>query len=184
MKKVFILATLAAILLASCEKVKDATSKDITVEGVEFKFSEKTVSGISGTSMMKSATTNSTFNITREVDISELSDSEVIEYANKIKKVKINSSLLKVTMSVPGVFKVTDFEIYAKDVGSFSISDYTVGEELVPSKEMNAYMAEVIKKLLNTKKLEVTVKGKTDAPAGTTVTVSYKNDIVFTVSLL
>jgi len=185
MKRILILAALATVSLASCDKVKDATSKDITVNGVEFQFTGNTEAVKSGASITRSAATTSTFSVTKEVDISDLSDSEVIEYADKISKVKVNSSLVKVTMDASGVVTVTNFEITAEGVdGSIKVPSYTVGEDFVPTKEMNAYTAALIKKLLDSKKLKVTVKGETDAPAGTKVTVRYKNDIVFTLSLL
>jgi len=186
MKRIFILAALAMITLASCDKVKDATSKDVTVNGVEFKFMATTAAVKSGgASIARSATTNSSFNITEELDISDLSDEEVIEYADKIRKIKVKSSQVKVTMNAPGKLTVTNFVISAEGVtGKITVPSYTVGDVFEPTKEMNEYTASLIEKLLKSKKLKVTVSGETDAPVGTIVTVSYKNDIVFTISLL
>ena len=89
-KKLFTIALAATALLAGCDKIKDAASKDFTVNGVKFEFNATVEGG--GTR----AGEGGSFSVTRTVSLSEIGSSELAEYKNMIDKVKANSSKLRV----------------------------------------------------------------------------------------
>lgn len=182
MKKIFIAALICAMILpVSCDKLKESLSRDIPVNNVKFNFTALTTDGVTTRS---SATTNS-FSVTRKVDISELGSSEVAEYAGKISKVVVNNSLLKITTTPSGSYTVTDVTISAENVsGSLVIPSYSLGGDFTAPANMNSFTTAFIMKLLSAKSITVSVSGKTDAPAGTSIQISYENDLVFTAGLL
>ena len=185
MKKLILLAA-AMILLAGCNKIKEVTSKKFTVNDVKFNFSANVdntaAAAMSG--MTRAGTTNS-FTVTRTVNISELGSSELEEYASKISEVAVNSSLINVTINLEGNYTVTNLTVSAAEVpGSLVVPSYTVGGAFTPPSNMFTYTATLIMKLIDAKSVTVTVKGDTDAPIGTTVNISYENDLIFTASLL
>ena len=47
----------------------------------------------------------------------------------------------------------------------------------------NAYTSTFLMKLLDAEKIDVTVTGQSDAPAGTTLNIKYQNDIMCTAGL-
>jgi len=169
--------------LTSCDKIKEATSHDFTVKNVNFDFTAITNGAVSAVVTRADGTTS--FSETRMVDISEISSSELAKYVNKINKVRVNSSQLTVTMIPAGIYTVTNLTISAVGVpGSIVIPSYTLGEAFIQPLGMDAYTSAFIVKLIDSKKVEVTVSGTTNAPEGTTVKVSYKNELLFTASLL
>ena len=175
---------LVMVSLAGCDKIQELTSKDITVNNVTFDFSALTEANAGGSASMTRAETVSTFSETRVVDISEIGSAEVAEYASKISKVMVNSSLLHITIAPSGNYTVTNVKITAVGVsGSLNIPSYTIGSAFTPPSDMNTYTVAFITKLLSEKSLTVTVSGETDAPSGTTVTVSYESDLILTASL-
>jgi len=131
------------------------------------------------------AGTANSFTVTRTVNISELGSSELDEYANKISNVVVNSSLINVTIVPAGSYTVSNLTVSAAGVsGSLVVPSYTVGGAFTPPSNMFTYTATLIMKLIEAKSLTVTVSGDTDAPVGTTVNISYENDLIFTASLL
>ena len=181
---------IATVSLAGCEKVKDATSKDIKANDVKFDFTADVVEAaeaqMSVAAVMKqTAAATNTFSKTRMVDISELSSEEIMDYASKISKVTANSSVIEVTVSPAGTYTIENLTFEAVGVsGSLVVPSYTTGDELTPPAGMDAYLASFVMKLLSAKKVEVTVFGKTDAPADATVNISYGGDLVLKASLL
>jgi hypothetical protein len=124
------------------------------------------------------------FSVTRTVDVSEIESSDVIEYANKISNVTVNNSLINVTTTPAGNYTVANLTVSVDGVsGSLVVPSYTIGSAFTPPSNMNTYTAAFIMKLLSAESVTVTVSGKTDAPAGTTVDISYENDLVFTAKL-
>ena len=177
----------AMMSLPGCDKMKDAVSRDIKVNNVKFAFEAPVSSNAAETllAVTTRAGTENSFSVTRTVDISEMGNSEIIEYANKIKKVTVNTSLLVITTSPAGSYTVTGVKVTATGVGGeLSVPSYTLGSAFTPPDEMNTYTAAFITQLLFAKTVTVTVSGKTDAPAGTVINISYESNLVFTVSLL
>ena len=182
MKKGIILAALAMTTLAGCDKV----TKDIDVDNVKFEFTAVTenVANRSGLTIKSSGTTTS-FSVTRKVDLSEFSTAEIVDYLDKINKVAVNNPVLKITMNPPGAYEITNFTLTAEGVkGSLDIASYKIGDEFVPPSGMKKFTSDFIMKLISEKSLSVTVSGETNAPAGTTVKISYESDLVVTVDLL
>ena len=186
MKKIFFAAlTCAMVSLASCDKLKDATSRDIKVNNVKFEFAATSSNAETRGAVETRAATDNTFTVTRLVNITELGNSEIIEYAGKISKVAVNSPLLKITASPPGNYTVSDVTVIAEGVaGTLSVPSYTLGNAFTPPTNMNAYTVAFVTKLLSAKLVSVTVSGKTDAPAGTVIRISYESDMVLTANLL
>ncbi len=188
MKKLIFLALLAMVSLVGCDAIKEATTYDITANNVKFDFSAITsgdaVSKNGATVMSREGAMNS-FIETRTVDISEIGNSELAEYANKITKVLVKNSLLNISMNPSGEYIIENLTITAVGVeGSLVIPSYTVGSNFVGPATMNTFTTNLFKKLIRDKSVTVTVSGQTDAPTGTTVKVSYQSDVVFTASLI
>jgi len=185
MKKIIIAAlTCAIVSLVSCDKLKDTLSHDIKVNKVKFDFTAITSDGTDTKAVSTRATTN-TFAGTRTVDISEIGSSELMEYAGKISKVAVNSTLLNITANPSGSYTVTNLTLTADGVpGSLIIPSYSLGSAFTPPSGMDAYTSAFIMKLLAAKTVTVMVSGQTDAPAGTTIQISYESDLVFTASVL
>ena len=176
LKKGLLMAALTVILSAGCESLKDSVTTDIDAENVKLEFTAVTESKKSETS---------SFSVTRTVNIAELSYEEIVEYAEKIDKVTVNSSGFSAEVTPAGSYTITNLTVTAEGVpGSLSVPSYTVGEAFAAPAGMNDYTALFIMKLIGEKSLTVTVSGETDAPAGTTVTISYESDLVFKVKVL
>jgi hypothetical protein len=168
---------LAGIALVGCDAIKEAASHDFTVNNVDFDFST-TVSAATRAG-------GNPFTLTRTVTISEIGSSDIVAHADKISKVVVSSSLFNITASPEGDYTVIGLTISAVNVpGSLVISSYTMGDAFTPPANINTYTAAFIMKLLRDKSLTVTVSGETDAPAGTTLNISYKNNLIFTAFLL
>jgi hypothetical protein len=173
--------------LMSCDKIKDATSKDFTVDNVRFDFEAVVAGGVPKAAMaiVRTAETNNSFSVTRTVNLDEIGSDDIVEYADKISKVMVNSSLLHVTVSPADTHSVTNLTVTAAGVaGSLVIPSCTVGGDFTLPDNTKAYTTAFIMKLLSAGSLTVTVEGQTDAPAGTTINVRYENDLIFTASLL
>ena len=191
MKKNLIYALLCAILsLNGCDKIKEVTSKDFTVNNINLDFTAVTENmpalsnSSADVSMRAAAAAMSTFSVTRTVDISELGSSELAEYASKISKVVVNAATVSVTTNPSGNYTVSNLKISATGVsGSLEIPSYTIGSAFTAPSNMNSYLANLLLKLTNDKKVTVTVSGQTDALPGTTIKVSYESDVLFTASL-
>jgi len=186
-KKLFAALTCALMVFVSCDKLKDATSHDFNVSNVKFKFEAPT----SGNAVAKQATiatragTDNNFTVTRIVNLSEMGNSDVIEYSKKISNVKVNSSQLNITSTPAGGYTVADVKVTAVGVkGELLVSSYTLGSTFSPPANMNAYTAAFVKELIKAGTVSVTVSGKTDAPAGTTININYESDLVLTASVL
>ena len=186
MKKILIFALICATAsLASCDKIKDATSRDFTVNNVKLDFTAITKDGSETQAVMLRSGTVSSFSVTRTVDLSEMGSEEMMEYASKISKVVVNASLVSITMTPSENYTISDLKISADGVpGSLVIPSYTIGDQFTAPSDMETYMAAFIMKLLSTKSLSVTVSGQSDAPAETVVNIRYENDIVLTASAL
>ena len=186
-KKLISVLVCAAVSLAGCNKIKDATSRDFTVNGVEFGFTAVTTADAAiAKGATKAAGETSTFSVTRTVNISEIGDSDIIEYANKISKVAVNSSTLSVTTDPSGSYIVENLTVSAVGVSGspLVIPSYTLGGAFTSPAGMNDFTAGFIMKLLRDKSVTVTVSGETNAPANTEVNIIYDNDLLFTASLL
>ena len=141
------------------------------------------MSGNTEVTVRAGETTSST--VTRTVNISEMGNDDIIEYAGKISKIAVNSSLITVTAVLAGTYTVTDLKVTATGVtGELVIPSYTMGSSFTAPVNMNAYTTAFIMRLLSVKTIQGTVTGKSDAPAGTTIHIKYESDIVFTASLL
>ena len=207
-KNVFSMIAFAMMMLLSgCDKLNEATSRDFKANNIQFDFTATAVDDVTTSSASQSTTTSAlpagvtalsaeqavttraaattSFSVTRTVDIAELNNADVIKYANKIKNVMANSSTVTVTTVPSGDYTVTGLTITAEGVpGSIVIPSYTIGGAFTAPADMNAFTAAFILKLLDVRSISVTVQGQTDAPAGTTININYKNDIVCTANLL
>jgi len=188
MKKILLAAlTCAMVSLTGCDKLKDAVSRDIKVNNVKFEFAATTNDDAVETlsAVTTRAATLRTFSVTRTVDISEMGNSEIMEYASKIKNVEVNSSQLTVTASPAGNFTVSNVLVKAVGVaGEMSVPSYTLGNAFPTPDGMDSFIGAFISKLLTAKTVSVTVSGQTDAPAGTTINVSFESNLILTASLL
>jgi len=187
MKKMLIAALVCAMVSSvGCDKIKDAASRDFNVKNVKFDFSAITEGAAASASAVgMRAETPNTFSVTREVNLSEIGSSDLMDYAGKISKVAVNSSLLNITASPSGSYSVANVTVKADGVsGSLLVPSYTLGGTFTAPANMNAYTSTFIMKLLSAKTITVTVSGQTDAPAGTTIRISYESDLLFTASLL
>jgi len=189
MKKILISMIACAMMLPlGCEKIKDATSRDFKVNNIQFDFTATTKDDVSTTIGNPSVTTRAaaitSFTVTRTVDISELGSDDLVEYANKINKIVVNNSIVSITASSAGDYTITNLTITAEGVGDLIIPSYSIGGTFSAPSNMNSYTSDFLMKLLSVKKINVTVKGQSDAPAGTTIYINYKSDIVCTASLL
>jgi hypothetical protein len=176
------------VSLMSCDKIKDATSKDFTVKGVSFDFSAESKAGTatkSAEAVAVRAATDQSFTVTRAVNISELGSNDVIEYANKINAVKANNALIKVTAVPVGDYTVENLTVTAVGVAGslFFQQPFTLGGDITLPANANTYMEAFIMKLVDNGSVSVTVTGKTDAPAGTTINICYESDLLFTASI-
>ena len=188
MKKIMIAALICAMTsLAGCDKLKDATSRDIKANKVTFKFEAPTSSNAAATltAVVTRAGTDNTFTITRTVLLSEIGSSDLEEYRNKISKVAANNSLLSITTTPSGSYSVADVTVKTVGVdGELLVPSYTLGGAFTPPANMNTYTGQFVTRLVNTGSVTITISGKTDAPAGTTINISYETNLVFTASLL
>ena len=178
----------AMVSLSGCDKLNDATSHDFTVNNISFAFTATAHDDVATLSGEASVTTRAaamrTFTVTRTVDISEIGSSDVDKYANKINKALVNAAKVSVATVPSGSYAVVDLTISATGVpGSLVIPAYTIGDAFTAPSGMSVYMAAFIMQLINAETITVTVSGQTDAPAGTTLTVSYESDVMFTASL-
>ena len=187
MKKIlFSMIAVAMMLPLGCDKI---LTRDFTVNNISFDFeatAQDNVTTLSGDPAITTRAGETTsFTVTRSVDISEMGNDDIIEYAGKINKIAVNSSIITVTASPEGSYTVTDLKVTAAGVtGEPVIPSYTMGSAFVAPANMNAYTTAFIMRLLSVKTIQVTVTGKSDAPAGTTINIKHESDIVFTASLL
>ena len=185
MKRVFFLAIAATLLLAGCDDSKNPTI-DVNAKNVKIEFTAITENGEGQpqNSTLKSET-GSTFKVKRIVDIDEISTDEIAEYLERIKDVTVDNSQLEITLDPPGNFSVTNLIISATGIqDELKIPSYTIGGEFQPPANILAFSTALFFKLLFDRSLEVTVEGETDAPTGTTVNITYKNDLVLSVKVL
>jgi len=184
---IFFALMCTSLSLISCDKIKEATSQDFKVKNVSFNFTAESndVSTTSGGDVKTRAATSQSFTVTRTVNMSEIGSNDVMEYANKIKKVSVDNSLIRVTVNPAGAYTVENLTVTASGVsGSLVIPSYTIGNPFTLTSDMNAFTNTFIMKLLSAKSVSVTVTGMTDAPAGTTINISYESDLLFTASIL
>ena len=190
MKKNLIYALLCVIVsLVGCDKLKEATSHDFTVKNISLDFEADVDEGPStspGNNMGLSMRAGmNSFSVTRTVDISEMGSSELVTYANKINNAVVNAASLSVTTTPSGTYSVANLKITAVGVsGELVIPSYTIGGSFTAPSNMNTYTTAFILQLVSTKSISVTVTGQTDAPAGTTVNISYESEVLFTASIL
>ena len=112
---------------------------------------------------------------------------------NKMKKILI--SMIAFAMMLPmgcdkikdatsHDYTITNLTIKAEGVsGQLVIPSYTMGGTFIAPSNMNAFTSAFIMKLLDREKIDVTVTGQSDAPAGTTLYIKYQNDIMCTAGL-
>jgi len=190
MKKIIFYALMCLCLLtAGCEKIKEATSKDFKVNNVSFDFtaeskSETALRSAAGEIALRAAATQS-FTLTRKVIIDELKDNDAITYASKIREVAVNASRINVTTVPANDYTVENLTITAVGVDdSIVVPSYTMGGAFTFTTDMNKFTSAFITKLLATRSILVTIKGYTDAPAGTTLNINYGCDLVLTASII
>jgi len=185
-KKILISALICAILsLTGCDKLK----RDFTVKNVKFSFSAVTNADTplrSGSSEMQTRVASlSSFTITRTVSLSEIGSSDVDKYSKNIDKVEVNSASVVVTANPPDNFTITDLTITAVAVaGSAVVPSYTIGNAFTAPSGLEVYIQAFVTKLVDANTIAVTVTGRSDAPAGTTIHVTYESSLLFTASLL
>ena len=189
---VLVILAIFAVMLAGCDK--DDATIDFKADDVQFDLSGIEVNSGSGSgsssvrasgALLSIATATNSFSETFTVDISEISSSDLTKYMDRISKVVANNSLLTISVTPPNEYSVVDLKVTVNGVpGSLDIPSYTMGEDFTPPSNMNAFTAAFIMKLINAGQADVTVSGKTDAPAGTKIDVFYECDLVFTAKLL
>ena len=188
MKKIILAALVCmGMSLISCDKIKEMTSKDITVNGVNLNFpiTINAAAVAPGEMQLFSAAAPRSFNVTTRVHLDELGKPDMVEWANKITKVAVTNSVVTVTANPSGNYIVENLNITAVTVsGSLIVPTYTFGNPFTLTTEMKAFTGGLFFKLLRDKVLDVTIKGDTDAPAGTIININYKSDLVLTASLL
>ena len=190
MKKIFIsMIAFAMMLPIGCEKIKDVTSRDFTVNNINFDFTATAQDDVTTSSSDLSVTTRAvettSFAVTRTVDNSEFNNADIIKYAGKINKVVVNSSVISVTSVPASDFTITNLKVIAEGIlGSIEVPTYVIGGTYIVPAAMNAYTSAFIMKLLDGESIRVTVTGQSNAPAGTVLNINYKNDILCTASLL
>lgn len=180
----FILALTASVCFSGCDKIKDAASFDVTVRGVQFEFDAP----VEGASQRSAAAVTragelTSFSVTRTIKAADIS-AELEKHGDKISEVKANNSTVTISVNPHGDYTVSDLKISYTGGSAFTVPSYSVGEALTPPAGLDKYLSGLAFKLFVSGQVEVTVTGKTDAPAGTTVTIRYKNDVVATVSPL
>ena len=167
----FFVLVCAIFSLAGCDGV--TVTKYFTVENAKFDFSPKVVSG-----------TPNNFSATRTVYVSEINNTDVDEYADKVTGVEMKKSSLSITTSPSSSYTITDLFITAVGVsGWINISSCTVGNTIDLSSYMNDFTSSFIRELLRSRSVKVTIKGKTTAPVNTTINFSFKNDWVFSAEI-
>jgi len=186
MKKLIIFAGIAMLSLSGCDKIKDATSKDIKVKGVKFDFTAVvTDDGVTKAGGIIKTNKLLPFGGTKEVNIDDFKNQEVKDNKDKIKGITIESLVVSATTVPNDGYTVTDLKIEAPGVtGSPQvISTYKVGEPYTTTTAMNNFVEAFVEKVLK-ENVSVTVSGKIDAPENTIVKVTIECDIVFKVNLL
>jgi len=190
MKKILIsMMACTMLLLPGCNKIKDATSRDIKVNNIKFDFVATTTA--SATTSLKSESLMATkagpmissFSATRTVDLSEIGEPDLEKHRKKIDKVKVTRMLVVVTSNPSGAYTVTNLKIVAEGAGQLVIPTYTIGGTFTPPSEMDSFLTAFFNKLFDGP-VKVTVTGLSDAPVGTTITVRCESDVIFTASLL
>jgi len=194
MKKILISMIAFAMLLSpACDKIKDATSRDIKVNNIKFDFKAKTedVAARSGelSIVEPRAGATTSFTVERLVDLSELGSADVLEYANKINKVVVNNALINVTANPNGNYTLTNLTFKADGVtvdgvNSLVVPSYTMGGAFTAPANMLNYMGAFIMRLVAVGSVKVTVSGQSDAPPGTELTIRIESDAILTASLL
>ena len=91
-----------------------------------------------------------------------------------IRGVEITNPRLSIT---PANISVSNLKIDATGIGSMIIPSYTTGSSFNPPAEWNPFFSNLFLKLLENNPITVTVSGETDAPVGTTLTITYTNDL-------
>lgn len=181
MRKIYLLTVLLIATLPACDKIEEATSRDIKIDNVKFNF-ETAIQALKST---RSAEINS-FSIMKTIQLSDLNSQDLVDYASKIKEVKVNRSEIVVTFNPTGNYTITDLEIDIAGVSGspLVIPSYSANEAFVAPAKMKEFTSAFLMKLLSNTSVDVMVSGNTDAPAGTTIKISYDNDLVFTAKLL
>ena len=183
MKKLIIFAGIAMLSLSGCDKIKDATKKDIEVKDIKFKFEMETTDGTTkaGTMIKTSGTESSIILAEQEVEIKA---EDIEEYRDKVIDVLVGrASVTAMLPDLPGEqHTVTNLKVEAMNL-SQEIPPYTVGEAFNLNENMKIFLGKLCLKLMKQKVL-VKVTGEIDVPTGTKVTVSIDCDAVFTVKLL
>ena len=181
------------LLSPACDKIKDATSRDIKVNNIKFDFKAKTedVAARSGelSIVEPRAGATTSFTVERLVDLSELGSADVLEYANKINKVVVNNALINVTANPNGNYTLTNLTFKADGVtvdgvNSLVVPSYTMGGAFTAPANMLNYMGAFIMRLVAVGSVKVTVSGQSDAPPGTELTIRIESDAILTASLL
>ena len=188
MKKI-VCSTLVCMIMSliSCDKIKEATSIDFHVNGVNFQFSAVSNAETS-TKSAEEVTLRAlpqTFTVTRTVDIAELGDPDVIKYADKINNVEVSNAQIVVTSIPEGDYTIENLTVTAVGVTGSLVVDrsFTTNSAFTLLPTSNAFTKDFILKLRKAKSVPVTVTGKTDAPAGTTIHISYESDLLFTANI-
>ena len=176
------MAIAAVILFAGCDKIKDATRFDVTVKNASFTFDAPVEDAVLRSAVNTQATDWNTFSVIRTIKSSEIS-AELEKYGNKVSDVIANASTVHISCSQAGNYTVTDLS-FSYSGGTLSIPSYTLGGTFVPPSGLNAFISLFALKLFTTGEVEVTVSGKTDAPAGTAISIRYENELVATVNPL
>ena len=189
-----LMAIVAVILFVGCDKIKDATSVDVKVDNVAFSFITPVESAIqqpaenAGQQILFASNQTqeevwNTFTATREINVDEIGSSDVKKYIDQISKITANQATVSISTDPAGTYTVSELKISYDGGGSLTIPSYKMGEAFTPPSELNVYISGFVWKLLSGNNIKVTVSGKTNAPAGTSVIVKYETDLVFTASI-
>ena len=190
MKKTIYFALLCMVMsLTCCDKINEATSKEIKVNGVSFKFTAVSnapaATRSAGEVELRAAT--QTFSVTRTVLLSELGNPDVVEFANKIRNVTVSNTQITVTADNGVNYTVENLTVTAVGVaGSLAVPTFVMGGTVALPANTKSFTEAFVAQLYTTAthSVAVTVTGKTDAPAGTTLNVSYESDLVLTARIL
>ena len=172
MNRLFLLvAVVATVLLTGCDELK----VEIPVDSVKFDFEAMTRSPESS-GVLKSGTMNP-FSGTRTINLNDIEDADLKEYANKIIDVMLDNAYSQVNVTtVPlGDYSVFNLKVEIDGISEhLSIASYKVGDEFVPPANLSSFAAAFFVKLVKEDSFTVTVSGETDAPEGTIVHISYE----------
>ncbi|MDR0844518.1 MAG: hypothetical protein LBN71_04795 [Tannerella sp.] len=184
---VFLLCS-GSILWASCDKIKDAASKDVVVKSIKVNIDDVTVGSVlrAGLRAGSEEPQLSSFSASRTLKFSELEgmSDDIKKYdPSHFKVISVGESSLVVTPVEGHGTVVKNFSIVAGTL-SYNVASYTFGDTYSDS-GLVLFTFELLEQIRKAKDgVLVTVKGETDVPDGEHVNVKLTlNNVTFNISL-